>query len=54
MSRMTKIAENTRPRSSRGVLRWSSVWRATEAGELKKPLTIMTTRSRSGWSGDRP
>ena len=39
-SRMTKFAENTRPRSSRGVLRWSSVCRATAEGELKNPDSI--------------
>ena len=36
-------AENTRPRSSRGVLRWSSVCRATADGELKNPVSITQT-----------
>ena len=42
-SRMTYRPENTRPRSSRGVLRWSSVWRPTDDGELKKPVMITQT-----------
>ena len=42
-SRMTNSAENTRPRSSRGVLRWRSVCRATAEGELKKPDSMTQT-----------
>ena len=52
-SRMTNRAENTRPRSSRGVCRWSSVWRATAEGELKKPLTVTQTMP-IRIVGDRP
>ena len=52
-SRMTNRAENTRPRSSRGVWRWRSVWRATAEGELKKPLTITHTMA-IAIVGERP
>ena len=52
-SRMTNIAENTRPRSSRGVLRWSSVCRATADGELKKP-EIITQKIAITIVGDSP
>ena len=42
-SRRTKNAEKTRPRISRGVLRWSRVDRAIADGALKKP-EIVTIR----------
>jgi hypothetical protein len=52
-SRITNRAENTRPRSSRGVLRWRSVDRATDAGELKKPLSVAQMIA-TQMTGDRP
>ena len=53
-SRMTNSAENTRPRSSRGVLRWSSVCRATAEGELKKPDSMTHTMRDRRSSGESP
>ncbi len=46
-SRETKKALLTRPRSSRGVLRWTTNRRAIEAGALKKP-EMATNRIASG------
>ena len=52
-SRITNRPENTRPRSSRGVLRWSRVDRATDAGELKNPLNV-AQRIATQIVGERP